>query len=86
MISLLSKKLTYLFHIMLLWFQMYNLSKDIYRERKQWDKITMTGQMTQKLKFLFSTQKYMRNVVLKIQVILILYITTSHVQRLELTY
>ena len=43
MISLLSKKLTYLFHIMLLWFQMYNLSKDIYRERKQWDKITMTG-------------------------------------------
>ena len=66
---------------------MYNLSEDIYRERKQWDKITMTGwQMTQKLKFLFSTQKYIRNVELKIQVILILYITTSHVQRLELTY
>ena len=34
---------------------------------------------------LFSTQKYIRNVVHKIQVILILYITTSHVQRLELT-
>lgn len=42
--------------------------------------------MTQKLKFLFSTQKYIRNVVPKIQVILILYITTSHVQRLELSY
>jgi len=41
--------------------------------------------MNQWLKFLFSTQKYIRNVVLKIQVILILYITTSHVQRLELT-
>lgn len=42
--------------------------------------------MTQKLKILFSTQKYIPYVVLKIQVILILYITTSHVQRLELTY
>ena len=42
--------------------------------------------MNQWLKFLFSTQKYIRNVVLKIQVILILYITTSQVQRLELTY